>query len=124
RVPPRSATRRPATLSSRRLCSPLSPDTATSALYTLSLHDALPIWVRTTPFSHGIRLTVSIGVASYPSQAASKEQLIRLADAMAYAAKRSGKDRVMVASVRSPSPPLFPPPAPGQDSPGPEANQP
>lgn len=80
--------------------------------------------VRTTPFSHGIRLTVSIGVASYPSQAASKEQLIRLADAMAYAAKRSGKDRVMVASVRSPSPPLFPPPAPGQDSPGPEANQP
>lgn len=80
--------------------------------------------VRSTPFSHGVRLTVSIGVASYPDQAASKEQLIRLADAMAYAAKRSGKDRVMVASARRAAGSPFPSPGQGQDSPGPGANQP
>src|SRR5690606_42039818 len=32
-------------LSLRRVCSS-SPDTATPALYTLSLHDALPIWMK------------------------------------------------------------------------------
>lgn len=80
--------------------------------------------VRSTSFAHGVRLTVSVGVASYPEQAASKEQLIRLADAMAYAAKRSGKDRVMVATARSAAGTPFPPQVPGKDSSDAGANQP
>ncbi|BAS29429.1 GGDEF domain-containing protein [Limnochorda pilosa] len=56
--------------------------------------------VRSTSFSKGVHLTVSIGVASYPTHAASDEDLVRLADEMAYAAKRSGRDRVTVAAHR------------------------
>jgi PAS domain S-box-containing protein len=43
-----------------------------------------------------VRLTVSIGVASYPDMAANMDDLVARADAALYAAKRAGKDRVEV----------------------------
>ncbi|MDQ3820019.1 MAG: GGDEF domain-containing protein [Acidobacteriota bacterium] len=49
---------------------------------------------------HGQRLgalTVSLGVAAYPENADLPEELIRLADTALYRAKRSGRDRVVVA---------------------------
>jgi diguanylate cyclase (GGDEF)-like protein len=42
--------------------------------------------------------TVSIGIASYPEHGVSPERLERLADAALYLAKRSGRNRVEVAS--------------------------
>jgi two-component system chemotaxis family response regulator WspR len=43
-------------------------------------------------------VTVSIGVASYPTQGATCQQLLAAADAALYEAKRQGKNRVVVAS--------------------------
>jgi GGDEF domain-containing protein len=43
-----------------------------------------------------VRLTVSIGVASFPATAEEMDELVARADAALYAAKRSGKDRVEV----------------------------
>jgi diguanylate cyclase (GGDEF)-like protein len=51
-------------------------------------------------------LTASVGVAAYPDHAGSLERLERLADAALYVAKRSGRDRVEVASTDTPPPPL------------------
>ena len=50
-------------------------------------------------------LTASVGVAAYPDHAGSLERLERLADAALYVAKRSGRDRVEVASTDTPPPP-------------------
>lgn len=44
-----------------------------------------------------IRITVSIGIATFPDHAASKEELIALADKSMYIAKFSGKNRTCVA---------------------------
>ncbi|MBM3148116.1 MAG: diguanylate cyclase [Actinobacteria bacterium] len=46
------------------------------------------------------RLTVSIGVAVYPTSAADMDDLVARADAAMYTAKRLGKDRVEVAAPR------------------------
>jgi diguanylate cyclase (GGDEF)-like protein len=53
------------------------------------------------PGGEGIRVTVSIGVASYPEHAAELEGLIRAADEAMYLAKRSGKNRLVIAGERS-----------------------
>ncbi len=51
--------------------------------------------VADSPFSHGRRVTVSFGVASFPEDVATTTtELLRAADEALYAAKRSGKDRV------------------------------
>ena len=42
------------------------------------------------------RLTVSIGVATYPEMARDMDDLVAHADAALYAAKRTGKDLVQV----------------------------
>lgn len=44
-------------------------------------------------------LTVSIGIAAYPEHALTTERLERLADSALYVAKRSGRNRVEVATV-------------------------
>src|SRR3712207_8212877 len=37
-------------------------DTATTEIYTLSLHDALPIWVHVTPVGLGLRVDLRVAV--------------------------------------------------------------
>lgn len=44
--------------------------------------------------NRGVRLTVSIGLATYPSSAADREELLRQADDALYQAKHLGRDRV------------------------------
>ena len=46
-----------------------------------------------------LELTVSLGVAAYPEHAVGPERLERLADASLYVAKRSGRNRVEVATA-------------------------
>lgn len=46
------------------------------------------------------RITISGGVASYPQNAASREQLLDQVDQLLYMSKRSGRDRVSVAAAR------------------------
>jgi diguanylate cyclase (GGDEF)-like protein len=47
--------------------------------------------------------TVSIGVAVFPEEAATKEDLIQKADHMLYQAKQSGKNQVCIEEQKSPS---------------------
>lgn len=56
------------------------------------------------PFAHRAsqplgKLSVSIGVATFPEDAADAEALVRAADAALYAAKRAGRDRMVLASA-------------------------
>jgi diguanylate cyclase (GGDEF) domain len=44
------------------------------------------------------RLTISAGVAVYPEDAVTKDELISMADAALYQAKRSGKNRIYIAT--------------------------
>jgi diguanylate cyclase (GGDEF)-like protein len=50
-------------------------------------------------------MTVSIGVATYPAQAAGVESLIAAADGALYHAKRLGRDRVVRADWSHNAPP-------------------
>lgn len=66
------------------------------ALHTVSakLHDALA-----TPFSHAshaIHVSASIGVATFPRDGTSAEELLRHADLAMYAAKQQGRNRTIV----------------------------
>jgi diguanylate cyclase (GGDEF)-like protein len=46
--------------------------------------------------SHQLRITVSIGLASYPQHAANPKDLLSAADTALYTAKKTGKNRVVV----------------------------
>ena len=48
---------------------------------------------------HAITVTASVGIAAYPVHATTAEQLERLADSALYLAKRTGRDRVEIAST-------------------------
>jgi diguanylate cyclase (GGDEF)-like protein len=69
----------------------------------LSAADALPVAERlrlavaATDFT--LPLRISVGLASWPHDARDGEELIRLADQALYAAKRGGKDRVLLAAA-------------------------
>jgi diguanylate cyclase (GGDEF)-like protein len=56
-------------------------------------------------------ITVSIGVAAFPDHGLNAEMLLKAADAALYAAKRAGRDRVVVAGVPALEPPPGPPAA-------------
>ena len=56
---------------------------------------------RTGLLAAGDRLTVSVGVASFPEDGVAARALVDAADAALYAAKADGRDRVTVAGVRS-----------------------
>ena len=49
-----------------------------------------------------VTVTASVGVAAYPDHATNTEQLERLADSALYLAKRSGRDRVEIATTTDP----------------------
>jgi diguanylate cyclase (GGDEF)-like protein len=53
------------------------------------------------PGRFGDRLTVSIGVATYPEDGTMPRALVDTADAALYNAKAEGRDRVTVAGARS-----------------------
>jgi len=69
----------------------------------LSAEDALPVAERlrqavaATEFEPPLR--VSIGLASWPADAADREELLRRADEALYAAKRGGKDRTVLVAA-------------------------
>ena len=50
-----------------------------------------------------IKLTVSVGVASYPHHATSLTGLIQAADGALYRAKQEGRDRVVIAGEQPPN---------------------
>ncbi len=54
---------------------------------------------------HDITVAASVGIAAYPDHATTAEQLERLADSALYLAKRTGRDRVEVASMIDPPAP-------------------
>ena len=54
---------------------------------------------------HAVRLSASIGVARFPRDGSTLEQLIQCADQAMYAAKRSGRDRSCAAGTAPSSPP-------------------
>lgn len=66
----------------------------------LGAPDALPVAERlraavaATPFATPLR--ISVGLASWPHDAADRQELVRLADEALYSAKRSGKDRTVL----------------------------
>lgn len=49
------------------------------------------------PDGGSLRITVSIGIATYPGEARDEEQLVSMADLALYQAKRTGRNRVCVA---------------------------
>lgn len=98
----------------------LLPGTATEEAARIA--ERIRQQVRSKQFCNGVQLTVSIGVASYPDHAASKDELVRLADEMAYAAKRSGRDRVTVAAPSQAGTPQRPPSGERKDSPAAGSN--
>ncbi|HTY99399.1 MAG TPA: diguanylate cyclase [Rhodocyclaceae bacterium] len=51
-----------------------------------------------------LRMTASIGVASYPDHGSTPDELTRLADEALYRAKRAGRNRVAVAREKTPAP--------------------
>jgi len=65
--------------------------------------DALPVAerLRAAVAATGFRapLRVSVGLASWPHDAADRELLLERADAALYAAKRTGKDRTELADA-------------------------
>jgi diguanylate cyclase (GGDEF)-like protein len=69
----------------------------------LSAADALPVAERlrlaVAAIDFTLPLRISVGLASWPHDARDTDVLIRLADEALYAAKRSGKDRVLIAAA-------------------------
>ncbi len=59
--------------------------------------------------TRGPRLTVSVGVATFPAHAQDRESLLRQADGALYSAKHGGKNRVRSPQpLRNPAPPASP----------------
>src|ERR1041384_4901179 len=57
--------------------------------------------IASSPVSRSEQVTASIGVATYPSGAKNKEELIEMADRAMYLAKAAGRNRVRTLAHRS-----------------------
>lgn len=75
------------------------PETARDDAYVLAERIRAAVEAAWFPTGDGyaVNKTVSIGVASYPDDATTPDQLVQHADAALYRAKRSGKNRVLTA---------------------------
>ena len=74
----------------------LLPDTAAGS--ALEAAERIRVGVANTSFDfagHRITCTVSVGVATYPTDAADLDELVTMADRALYRAKNEGKNRVM-----------------------------
>jgi diguanylate cyclase (GGDEF)-like protein len=54
------------------------------------------------PIDEGVRVTASIGVATFPGDGQTRSELVHAADAAMYAAKRGGRNRTLAAGDRAP----------------------
>jgi diguanylate cyclase (GGDEF)-like protein len=75
----------------------LLPETETSP--ALAAADRLRQAVEEHSFPRRKRLTVSIGVASYPADGQAEDELLKVADQALYQAKRLGRNRTMASSL-------------------------
>ena len=57
--------------------------------------------IASTPVSKVGQVTASIGVATYPSGAKSKDELVEMADRAMYRAKEAGRNRVRIQAHRN-----------------------
>jgi diguanylate cyclase (GGDEF)-like protein len=48
------------------------------------------------PIGKGIKVTVSIGIASFPDEASDEEELLHKADALCYKAKKAGRNQIWI----------------------------
>jgi EAL domain-containing protein (putative c-di-GMP-specific phosphodiesterase class I) len=69
---------------------PETPKTGTTAKA-----ERLRVHMQNCQFPNGLRVTLSVGVATYPDDGFSRDALIHAADTALYAAKRLGRNRVM-----------------------------
>ena len=67
----------------------------TDAAGALTVAERIRTEVEASSANGGQPLTVSIGVASYPDDAAARDELLDKADWAMYAAKRAGRNRVL-----------------------------
>jgi diguanylate cyclase (GGDEF)-like protein len=77
----------------------LLPNTATQDAVLVGEHIRAVIGEIDIPGVEGLIVSASVGVASYPEHAATTDRLERLADSALYVAKRSGRDRLEVATL-------------------------
>ncbi len=99
----------------------LMPETTTDEGYVVA--ERIRKAVESTPIQiptrvEPIYVTITAGVASYPTDGYEPQQLLHAADVALYQGKASGKNRVrMSAPGQGPEPPIPPPPADGAEQP-------
>ena len=74
------------------------PETVTQKAEELAerLRNSIANFHMYTKYDKDIKLTVSIGIATYPSHAKTAPELLKAADTAMYAAKEAGRNKVMV----------------------------
>jgi diguanylate cyclase (GGDEF)-like protein len=73
----------------------------TTGANTLVVAEKLRRQIETHPFPGVPRpVTISCGVADYPSQGSTRDELVAAADSALYQAKQAGRNRVVAASCR------------------------
>lgn len=84
------------------------PETSAQGAYELGERIRERIEAESVPLLNGdgqVGVTASLGLATLPGSAADASELIRKADAALYEAKRSGKNRIVVAEITVPPSP-------------------
>ncbi len=69
-----------------------------SAIFAERARDAIASFPYRERLGYDIRLTASVGIAHYPTQAVERNELLKKADGAMYGAKRGGKNQVVAAN--------------------------